>query len=631
MRVQQNLFDFGDAGILALSTCSSVYATVPATPFGSAQLWRDGAHLDLLELCTRPVSLSAQQAAVAALRARLAGAVASVQAQIDWLEAQRSQGFRELPTHARQLGGDRLLLGFVGVIEPGFWRLVDVARRSVLWESDPEDFEAAFRRGGAKWKGLAAGFELQLPLAAGADFVEIQRGMARPVFVLQDERLVLADWSVTHPQFADHAGLRSGMLRPSDTDPNAFALVDPRTGQVLRTIVAPTRSRGGSRAAATPGCNRIALAHEGGTVDIIDGLGATAFSIRPFPRLGRNERLEVRLSNDGQWLGADGWEVFRVVNLATREVAELDVPVPNMQDDPARVLYDRSVLATGRGVAVMDEAGLRLTPHAGLRWEPVTQPAAGRARKAAAPHAQHLDAWRRPALTLKPARRSRSWLYGAPDLAESDTPTHQGRPMRLLARIDMAEVADLCPDGPWPAQGALYVFIAVDDAGDVWLDECLNPVATRVLWRSQPGSSAGGHEHVLAPKQALALARHRADLPDIGAAIVAAAGLDDAGIEAYRAWLEQKGWSEQPGGHRLGGYPTILQRNDLEAQAARLVGASSDAADSAAASRWRLLLQLDSDEVCMWGSDSGILYFFIHEDDLARGEFSRVVAFCEGL
>jgi uncharacterized protein YwqG len=50
----------------------------------------------------------------------------------------------------------------------------------------------------------------------------------------------------------------------------------------------------------------------------------------------------------------------------------------------------------------------------------------------------------------------------------------------------------------------------------------------------------------------------------------------------------------------------------------------------AAASRWRLLLQLDSDEACMWGTDSGTLYFLIHDEALARQDFSRVASFCEG-
>ena len=47
--------------------------------------------------------------------------------------------------------------------------------------------------------------------------------------------------------------------------------------------------------------------------------------------------------------------------------------------------------------------------------------------------------------------------------------------------------------------------------------------------------------------------------------------------------------------------------------------------------RWRLLLQLDSDDVFMWGTDSGTLYFMIEEEALAAGDFSRVVALTQGL
>jgi hypothetical protein len=142
-----------------------------------------------------------------------------------------------------------------------------------------------------------------------------------------------------------------------------------------------------------------------------------------------------------------------------------------------------------------------------------------------------------------------------------------------------------------------------------------------------------GHE--LAPKQPLKLAPHQADLPDIGAAIVEAAMLGDVESEAYRVWLEKQGWVDQPAGHRFGGYPTILQRNDLEAQAAHFADHAHYPprcmAETSAAARWRLLLQLDSDNVCMWGTDSGMLYFLIHDDDLARRDFSRGVSVCEGL
>jgi uncharacterized protein YwqG len=47
--------------------------------------------------------------------------------------------------------------------------------------------------------------------------------------------------------------------------------------------------------------------------------------------------------------------------------------------------------------------------------------------------------------------------------------------------------------------------------------------------------------------------------------------------------------------------------------------------------RSRILLQLDSDDSFMWCVDSGMLFFLIHDDDLTRGDFSRVVSVCEVL
>jgi len=59
-------------------------------------------------------------------------------------------------------------------------------------------------------------------------------------------------------------------------------------------------------------------------------------------------------------------------------------------------------------------------------------------------------------------------------------------------------------------------------------------------------------------------------------------------------------------GHRLGGYPYFTQEDPRPA-----------------GSKWRLLLQLDSDEHIMWG-DAGVANFFIDPENLARGDFSQI-------
>lgn len=635
MRVFQNLFDYGETGIVALSTSNSFYGPVPAGDFGQAMLWKDGKSVDLFDLCTRPVEVGAQREAMAALRSRLKHAVESVRKRLDWAEEHLSEHYRELPSYAKQMGGDLLMLFFVGAITPRVWRLVDVARRRVVWESDSDTTRSACGIAGTKLGQVSLLSDSQLPLASGADFLEVQLGMTRVVFVLDGESLAPAEWSLKkRDDFTDKAGTKSCLVARVDYEQNVYAVIDAHTGKPSKTFPAPSRSKRPSNFFATPGSDCIAISHRGGTVDIVDGFGDRHFSIRPFSQVPRTEELRVRLSNDGDWLSAYGWDVFRVVDLAKREVAELPASPPNLGDDPTRVLYDGDMLATRYGVVRMDQSGLSVITHADLHWQPVTLPGRGTSKKFDAAYKKRLDYWRKPALTLKTAKKGNSWLYGTPDLPESEVPLHDGWPMRLLVRIDLEEVEVAQPDNPWPKQGALYFFTAVDHEGAPLEDSMHNLNATQVLWWTGPFIPQADSDEQLATKQPLKLAAHKADLPDIGAAIVEATMLSDAELEVYRDWLEQSDLVDQPSGHRLGGYPTILQHNDLEAQAAHFADDAHypprDSAEKSAASRWRLLLQLDSDDVCMWGTDSGMLYFLIHEDDLSRRDFSRVVSICEG-
>lgn len=630
MRVTQNLFDYGETGIVALSTCAPSYGAVPADPYGCAMLWRNGVQEDLRELCTRPVDLDAQRGALASLRARLAGAIQSVHRKVDWAESQMHAGFREMPTYARQLGSDRLLLAFVGLHRPWVWRLVDLAQRSTLWEHDGEAIDAVLRSAGRRLPMNLPLPEAQIPIASGADFVEIQGGITRLIFVVGADGLTAAPWSLANPNYDDHVGSGSVLLSQPDRERNTYVLTDPRTGQRLASFDAPTRSRHWARPAACLGSDRIAIAHRGGTVDLVDGQGLHHASIRPFPNLGRTDELGIQLSHEGAWLGADGWDRYRVVDLSQMTVAEIAVPEPNITDDPDQVLHDRCVIPTRYGVALLDDAGLKMAAYATLRFEPVVQ--VGRRRRAtkADGYLAHVDRWRRPAVSLRPSKSGTSWLYGAPDLPETDIPQHAGKPMALLARIDLANAAAVHPHLPLPQTGALYVFCAVDADGMPAESDDFNPEAIQVLWRETAASSQPPGVPVIAPRQPIKLVPHQADLPDIGSEIVQSTGLDDATLEAYRSWLERKHWADQPPGHRMGGYPTLVQRDDLDASAAAVAALRDSEPPPSARSAWRLLLQLDSHETCMWGTDSGMLYVMIRDHDLMQRDFSKIVALCEG-
>ena len=87
--------------------------------------------------------------------------------------------------------------------------------------------------------------------------------------------------------------------------------------------------------------------------------------------------------------------------------------------------------------------------------------------------------------------------------------------------------------------------------------------------------------------------------------------------------------------HQMLGHPVLVQ-GDMRLEVA-LVAAGYDCGDGSAfqseaaqelvheVTAWKLLLQLDSDDDAgmMWG-DAGLLYFWIHEDDLAQRDFTRV-------
>jgi hypothetical protein len=74
--------------------------------------------------------------------------------------------------------------------------------------------------------------------------------------------------------------------------------------------------------------------------------------------------------------------------------------------------------------------------------------------------------------------------------------------------------------------------------------------------------------------------------------------------------------------HQIGGYPSPVQSDGMEAECQNVAPRRSD--DRGVAD-WRLLLQLDTDDGAgmMWG-DVGSLYFWVREKDARAGDFSRI-------
>jgi len=249
-------------------------------------------------------------------------------------------------------------------------------------------------------------------------------------------------------------------------------------------------------------------------------------------------------------------------------------------------------------------------------------------------HRETILAMARPAfgIVCSPAGRAEPPLAGTrvggrPDLEDgTEWPCHEsGRPLVFVAQINLADLPTGVDAGPLPTAGLLSFFSAYgwmeEDFGEPHPinDENGSPAWSRVLYfqdstrlgrRTPP---AGVHEFPAAPAQTAplvtfpsspeeplfdALRPFEEDLY---------AFLDDV-FEPYRTYQGYAAGRPRGVSSWLMGHADFIQG----------VGA-------AAGGGRRLLLQLGSEEdagMC-WG-DLGRLYFYIHPDDLARGEFSRV-------
>jgi uncharacterized protein YwqG len=108
--------------------------------------------------------------------------------------------------------------------------------------------------------------------------------------------------------------------------------------------------------------------------------------------------------------------------------------------------------------------------------------------------------------------------------------------------------------------------------------------------------------------------------------------LEREGARVDASVAEAPGTARYPPIHRLGGVPHEIQ-NPMEAECelarrgedplALPYSRQEEVAEEAKA-RWRLLLQVDSDDAAgmMWG-DAGMLYYWIRDDDLAARRFDR--------
>ena len=241
----------------------------------------------------------------------------------------------------------------------------------------------------------------------------------------------------------------------------------------------------------------------------------------------------------------------------------------------------------------------------------------------------------RPSIRLRPDSRlgvvdGASRLGGEPELPpKTPWPRWNGRPLSFIAQINLDEIAHLIPHNDLPTSGQLSFFYEAVTQ-EAWGFEPRDRGAAAVLFTPRETAK----ELRVAPADLAAAGRFTPAVlrasqeltpPAWESYDVAQLDMPEALFSSYADLTAERPYETT---HQLLGNPDPIQ-NDMQLECQLVTNGVDCGGDytkdsrvgvlSAGAAKWRLLLQVDSDESIgmMWG-DLGRLYYWIHEDDLRQ-------------
>ena len=240
-----------------------------------------------------------------------------------------------------------------------------------------------------------------------------------------------------------------------------------------------------------------------------------------------------------------------------------------------------------------------------------------------------LQALAQPCVRISAGGAGNSRLGGVPDLA-TPWPHYERRPLSCIAQLDLAELR--AAGGPeWlPDDGRLMFFyelehgswgLAAQDAGSsVVIYEVGDPKPAAEPTDLDEDAKFPAYPVKFSPATSLP-SEERLELDW--------RGMTKAENLAVEAAIEALQPSEPV--HQVGGFPRPVQADEMEEQCQQVTqgldreGATLKTDERISSTDWRLLLQVDTDNDAgmMWG-DTGMLYFWIREQDARARDFSKV-------
>ena len=243
-----------------------------------------------------------------------------------------------------------------------------------------------------------------------------------------------------------------------------------------------------------------------------------------------------------------------------------------------------------------------------------------------------------------------SKLGGLPDVPDGfawpETSGAKHIPMEFVAQINVADLPEPRPEA-MPAKGLLAFFTH-------WTEGCVRffPEGTTLRRTAIPaapplpqpkgllGSLRAKFSRPEAPRTFRSCAIRFVpglSIPDGGSSVMNALKIPEADLEAYfemRAATPSGVRPSDTANHQMFGYASPVQGEmELSCDAARRAESEPQNAPNeryiAAMRNWVLLLQLDTDDYpegpgWMWG-DAGIVYYWIHRDDLTASLFDKAI------